>query len=158
MTYTSSAAAAIAFKKALRTAMVGLVAADDTVLVTFGHPGQQIFSYDDLVMLEDLTAEQEPATVSTNRTREDTLTQVVAIESFRAGGPEAEETSAAAAYALLALLEGYVRATDTTLGGVVRHCFLTSHRSQGFTPPGDQDQGRITVLEATFTAKARITT
>jgi hypothetical protein len=152
-----SSTAAQAFKAALRDAMKALVADRDDVLVVFGQPGQEVLNFQDLVMLEELTADQNPATFGTNRAREEVLTQAVVFECFRPGGPEAEETSAVAAYALLGLLENHVRSVDTTLGGVVRQCFLTSHRSQGFTSPTAAIQGRTTVIEAVFTANVRIT-
>ena len=153
----STVTAAAAFKAAMVTAMQTLTASDDTVLVTFGSPGQQVLNYNDAISFEDLTAEQSPATLGTNRSREETLTLLVVIESFRAGGPEQEKVAADAAYALLALLERHVRMTDTTVGGTVRDCFLTSHRSQGFTTPAEMTQGRLCLVEATFTAHVRVT-
>lgn len=151
-----STTAAHDFKAALAAAMRTLTADDDQVLVSFGNPGQQGLNFTDWVMFEDLTSEQSPATMGTNRSREEILTQLVVLECFRAGGPEAEELASDAAYALLGLLEQHVRQTDTTVGATVRQCFLSSHRSQGFTSPVDQVQGRTILVEATFTAAVRI--
>lgn len=152
----SSVTAAQSFKAAMVAAMQTLTAGTD-VLVTFGSPGQQVLNFDDSVSFEDLASEQSPATMSTNRSREETLTLLVVVESFRAGGPEAEPIASGAAYSLLALLERQVRMTDTTVGGTVRDCFLTAHRSQGFTSPAEMAQGRTCVVEATFTAHVRVT-
>lgn len=154
---TSSATRAAAFKAAMVAAMRTLVTANDGVLVVYGQPGQQVLNYNDVVSFEDLTSDQSPANLSTNRAREEILALTVVVESFRAGGPEQEQVASDAAYALLALLERHVRVTDTTVGGTVRDCFLTSHRSQGFTAPEDLVQGRVCVVEAIFTAHVRIT-
>jgi len=154
---TSSATAAHAFKAAFVAAIQGLYAADDTVLVTFGHPGPQVVNYPDAVAVMGIEVTQEPATISTNRAREETITATVAISSWRPGGAEVEATAAAAAYGILQAIETYVRVTDTTLGGVVRHCFLTGHRSEGATDPAALADGRTIEIEATFTAHVRIT-
>ena len=152
----SSVTAAQGFKLAAFNAMQTLTAADPNVLVTFGTPGQEALTVEDWVSFEDVEVEQSPATMGTNRSREENLTLTVVIETYRAG-EDAQIASSDAAYALLGLLERHVRQTDTTLGGAVRQCFLARHRSQGFTAPIDMQAGRSTVIEATFTAAVRIT-
>ena len=153
---TSSVTAAQQFKAALMDAMVTLVTGQE-VLVSFGHPGDEVGNWDDQVSFADIEVTQEFGPMGTNRSRDETLRQTVWVSSFREGGTDQERVAAARAYELLGLLERYVRFTDTTLGGVVRQCFLTSHTSQGFTDPGMTLAGREVDIEAVFTAEVRIT-
>lgn len=152
----SSVSAASNFKKALLAAMRSLVD-DGEVLVTFGHPGQDFQNWDDVVSFADTDVSQDVATMGTNRSREETLTQTVWVSCFRAGGVDQEVVASDRAYELLGLLEHHVRVTDTTLGGVVRECFLTAHRAEGATSPALLARGRTIEVEATFTAKVRVT-
>jgi len=123
--------------------------------VSFGHPG--ISNQPDIVACLDLTSEQAEATLSAaRRTREETLTLEVMVSCFRNGYGDSDKVVSDAAYALLGTLEEYVRTTDTTLGGVVRECFLTSHTSTGYTDPQSLAQGRTIDIRAIFTAHARI--
>lgn len=151
-----TATAALAFRAGMKAAIDAAV--DTTVvLVTRGNPGQDALNFDQWVMVEGLSSTQQPATISTNRSREEALTCTVVIECFRPGADEAQEMAEADAYALLEAIEYQVRVTDTTLGGAVRWCFLTSHRSDGFTTPEGMAEGRSCVIEAEFTAAARVT-
>lgn len=126
------------------------------VQVTFGHPG--IMQADDMIAFMDMTSEQHFATMSASRrSREETLTLKVMVSSFRNGNADNDQAPSDAAYGLMSQLEEYVRITDTTLGGAVRECFLTSHTSTGYTDPQSLAQGRTVDIEATFTAKARVT-
>lgn len=154
---SSSATAAQAFKAAMVAAMQGLYAADPSVLITFGHPGPQVANFLDAVAFTDLSVEQSPATLSTNRSREEVLTLVVQVSCWRPGGPEMESVASDAAYGLLEALERQVRVTDPTLGGIVRHCFLESHTSEGATDPAALTAGRTIEVEARFVAHVRIT-
>lgn len=153
---TSSATAAQAFKAALVSALVSLNAGSD-VLVSFGYPGAQVKNHLDAVAVTRVEVDQDPATFGTNRGREEVLTATVIVSSWRPGGPEAESVASDAAYALLEALERHVRVTDTTLGGVVRHCFLASHSSDGETDPASLVNGRTIEIEARFVAHVRIT-
>ena len=154
----SSATAAQAFKAALVAAMQTLVVdRDPQVLVSFGHPGQDMANWADLVAFTDTDSEQETATMGTNRSRNETLTQTVQISCYRPGGADQESVASAAAYGLLELLEHHVRVTDTTLGSLVLWCFLTSHRCTGETAPDLLMDGRTIDIEATLTARARVT-
>ncbi|HUX70577.1 MAG TPA: hypothetical protein VMV41_08725 [Cellulomonadaceae bacterium] len=153
---TSSVTAAQAYKAALVDAMTALVA-DQEVLVTFGHPGREVANWHDIVSFADTSSAQQVATMGTNRSREETLTQKVWISCERAGDQDQERVASDAAYALLGLLEHHVRVTDTTLGGVVRQCFLTSHTATGETDPKFLDYGRLIEIEAEFTALVRVT-
>jgi len=149
---TSSSAAAT-FKAALVTAIKTLV--EPEVLVTYGHPGIELA--DDMIGVTRVAVKQDFATLGTNRTREETLTADVVISCYRGGGPEMEQVVGDRVYDLLGRIEFYVRRTDTTLGGVVRQCFLTSHESEGSTDPDLLAEGRVIECTATFTAQARIT-
>jgi hypothetical protein len=153
---TSSVTAAQAFKAALADQMTALVAGQD-VLVTFGHPGDELGNWDDVVSFADTGAEQVSGPMGTNRSREETLRQTVWVSIFRPGGADQERVASDRAYELLGLLEHHVRFTDTTLGGVVRQCFLTGHTSTGQTDPGELASGRLIEIEATFTAQVRVT-
>lgn len=155
----SSTTAAQAFKAAMVAAMRELTVADDHVLVSFGAPGQQALNFLDVVSFEDITSEQDPATLGTNRAREEILTLQVVIECFRPGEGDQEEAASDAAYDLLGRLERHVRVADTTVGGTVRQCFLTSHRSTGETDPAALAvlHGRLIAVEAVFTARVRVT-
>jgi hypothetical protein len=126
------------------------------VQIAYGHPG--VTQNDDIVAFEAVTSQQDPATLGTNRSREEVLTITVTISTWRPGGPDQEQVASDAAYALLGDLENHVRKTDTTLGGVVRSCFLTQHTSDGATDPDILALGRLIVVAATFTAAVRIQT
>ncbi|NQX36253.1 hypothetical protein [Herbiconiux sp. VKM Ac-2851] len=131
-------------------------AAEPDVQISYGHPGKT--QHPDIVGFSRVTSEQDPATLSTNRSREETLQLVVTFSIYRFGGPEMEEVATVRAYKLLGDLENYVRKTDTTLGGVVRHCFLQTHESDGESDPNVLAQGRLIEVQATFQAQNRITT
>lgn len=154
---TSSVTTAQTFKSNFYTAAVALLA-DQEVLVSFGHPGMEEQNWDDLVGFADLEVAQDVATMGTNRSREETLRLTVWISVHRDGeGPTLEQVTSDRAYALLGVLEHHVRQTDTTLGGAVRECFLTAHTSTGQTDPDLLTAGRTIEIEATFTARARVT-
>lgn len=151
----STFTAAADFKEALYNAAVTLWA-DTDVQVSYGHPGMS--QSDDIVAVMDVRSGQNPATLSTNRTREEELRCTVMVSIYRGGGPEQEKVCTDRAYELLGALENYVRTTDTTLGGVVRHCFLESHESDGSTDPNVLGGGRLIEVSAVFVAANRITT
>lgn len=151
MTLTS---AGPAFKAAFFNAATSLWAAED-VQVCYGHPGVNMA--DDLVVFGGLDTQQEPATMGAGRSREEILTLEVVVSVYRGGGAEQEQVTAARAYELLGELETYVRVTDTTLGGAVRHCFLVSYTSEGVTDLDVLSSGRETDITAQFAARARIT-
>lgn len=153
---TTTVSAAPTFKAALFAA-AGTLFANDTpaVLVTYGMPAFD--PYNDVVSFASTTSTSEPATLSTRRQREETLTQEVIFYCFQEGGQEQEVVVMTRAYTLLAQLEEYVRVTDTTLGGAVLYCFLTEHASDAATDQDVLRKGRLHVLTATFTAHNRIT-
>lgn len=148
----------LAFKKAFYQGVKDLMAEDyDTehVYVVFGQPST--YQPEDIVSFGRLSVGQEAATMSTNRSREETISVEVTVSCFLGGDEDAEIATAERAYELLRRIERYVRMADTTVGGTVRQCFLTAHESEGATPEDLIEQGRVTEVVATFTAQARIT-
>lgn len=159
-----TASATQRYKMALYLAAQTVFAADDATVVSFGIPGP--VQADDLVAFLGSRSRQDPATLGTNRAREEILTQDVVISSYRGGGWEAEITASDRAYDLLRRLEVYVRVDNTELrglvdpldDGVVRWCFLAEHESEGMTDPEDIELGRSITITATFEARVRIKT
>ena len=113
-------------------------------------------SRSELARVVVVTSNQEPVTFGTQRSREETLTCQVDFYSFRPGGEEMEEVVEARAWEMVDELAQYVRVTDTTLGGVVRQCFLTDVASDAATDPDVLAKGRMHVVSATFTAENRV--
>jgi hypothetical protein len=155
---TSSTTAAQAFKAAFVDGIADLMAAsEDTqyVNVCFGAPYD--LSPDDIIAFTELESEQEVATLG-NRGRDEALRLTVEISCFMGGSaPDLERQVSDRAYYLLGLVERWARVTDTTIGGTVRHCFLSGHQSIGRTDPDNLDKGRVIEITATFLAAARIT-
>lgn len=147
--------AAPLLKAAMYAAATTLWAADTAVLVTYGMPAFD--PYNDVVSFGATTSESDMATLGPRRQREETLTQEVIIYCFAGGGQEQELIVMQRAYTLLGQLEEYARVTDTTFGGTVRECFLTSHGSDAASDESILANGRMHVLTATFTAHNRIT-
>jgi hypothetical protein len=146
------------FKQKFYEAIVDLFANDpdkDTVLVTFGGPGT--YAPNDIVSFLDVTADQDVATIGSNRGRDEQIELTVSISCVVNGGQEAELLAHQRAYSLLRAIEYYARQTDTTFGGTVRYCFLVRHGSSGQTDPALIAQGRVTEIVATFRAVARVT-
>lgn len=130
--------------------------AASNVQVSFGHPG--VTQLNDIVAFMDVSATQEPATLGTRRSRDEDLLLTVMYSIFRAGGAEMEKVAFDRAIELQAQFETQVRVTDTTLGGVVLWCFLTDIKVASSTDEQTLANGRLVEIEATYTARARITT
>lgn len=147
--------AAHAFRAALYAAALNLWAGTP-VQVILGNPAT--YQADDVVEIGAVNSTQDPATFGSQRSREEQLELEVIISIFRAGGIEREADVFDRAYALLEDLALFCRVTDTTVGGTVRQCALTSNAYGS----GNSDQtlaaGRIGVVVAKFTAQARIRT
>lgn len=150
----SEFSAAPAFKYAFWECAVELNA-DSDVQVAYGHPGTYLA--DDVIAVTRIHAEQDSASLSTNRSREEKLTLTVVVSVFRGGGPEAELVASNRAYELLGDLERFMRLDDTTVRGTVRECFLDEHDSDGETRPELIAAGRTIEIEAKFVAYARVT-
>ncbi|MBW4033029.1 MAG: hypothetical protein HIU88_10235 [Acidobacteria bacterium] len=126
-----------------------------TTYVCSGDPSQDILA--ELVSLGTVEIGQVPATLGSNRGREETLTADVHFRVFTGGGDDQQPTADARVGVLLTMLEQQVHYTDTSLGGAVRECFLTSARlDSGVDDLGNNTRGRVAVINATFTARARI--
>lgn len=147
----------LAVKRALVAAARALNPPAANYAVYFGYPGD---TYpDEAVAFTDTRSTQDVATMSTRRTRDETIEQdVLIVVTFQGSSDEAQEAAEARAYALLGGIEDYCRATDTTLGGSVLWCTLTSHNVEGYTPAENRASGYACQISATFTARARITT
>jgi len=154
VTGLSEFSAAPTFKRAFYDSAVGLWP-NTEVQVVYGQPGTYLA--DDVVAVTRVHAEQVPAAMGTNRSREETLTLTVIISVYRGGGEEVEVIASDRAYELLGQLERFVRVTDTTVRGTVRECFLDEHDSDGETRPELIASGRTIEIEAKFTAHARVT-
>jgi hypothetical protein len=144
------------FRKAIFDRCVILYAADvdPYTRVVRGLPA--FADAQDNVCVGVVTSNQEAITLSTQRSREEILTCEVTFYSFRFGGDEMEEVVEGRAWEMLDELAQYVRVTDTTLGGVVRQCFLTDVASDAATDPDVLAKGRMHVITATFTAENRV--
>jgi len=131
--------------------------ASSTVLVSYGNPGMN--QPPDIVAIMDVTSDQVIATLGNLRQREETLTCKIIVSCFRAGNADNDKVPFDAAVALLAMIENSVRPTtgDTTLGGTVRECFMTTVVSTAAADPQLLAMGRTVELEATFTAHVRVT-
>lgn len=150
----STFTAANAFRDAMVTALGTLNPTG--VLVTRGNPAYDV--YPDVISVGAVGVQSEFATMSSNmRSREETLELPVTFSSWAEGGEEAEAVAQDRVYDMLAAAETYVRVTNTTLGGVVRQCFLTAHAGDDVTPPDLLHAGRLHLVIATFTAINRIT-
>jgi hypothetical protein len=146
---------ASAFKAALVTACES--AYTSPTVVTYGHHGEQ--SSAELVMVRGVNVEVEFGPMSTNRRREETLTATVEI--YVGSGDTDQQAVTERAYALLDTLDAYLQdagvpsSTQTTLGGVVRHAWLSGHDLEETDEPDDLARGRFARITATVTARAR---
>ena len=158
VTYRTAARAAQDIKAALVAATQTLFAADDSILVTFGHPGQQLANFDDIVAWTDWATEQEPATLSmSKRTRDAQIRQQVVVSCVRPGGHEAEPVAAEAATAIIEAIEDYLRDTDPTIGGRAWKVLTADQSAQGATDPDSLANGRTVEVSATVVAYVRLT-
>lgn len=155
---TGTATNADAFKEAFYLAIQDAFAQDpdkQDVLVTFGAPGS--YAPNDLVSFLDISADQDVATLGTNRGRDETIELTVSISCIVPGMQDAELQAHQRAYTLLRAIESYARRQDPTIGGTVRQCFLVRHGSSGQTDPALIAKGRVTEIVAIFRAVARVT-
>lgn len=70
------------------------------------------------------TIRHDPATMSTNRTREETIELETQWYAFEYGSEDADRAAEDYLFARLGSLEEHIRVNDITLGGIVRQCFL----------------------------------
>lgn len=156
MAGTSSVVAAHQFKTALFTAAAELWKDNHPeFLVCWGRVGINV--PDQYVEFHGTDNTDQFATMGTNRTAEETLRLETTWFVSRFGdadlvGPEADQYL----YDRLGELERYVRVTDTTLGGVVRHCRLVAYATDDASMDSDNAYGRLSAAIAYFEAKVRI--
>lgn len=145
------------FKKRLHAAATELWRDDHPeFLVCWGKVGTYV--PDQYVEFHGTDTGDEFATMGTNRSAEETIRLETQWFVSRFGdpenaGPEADEYL----YARLAELEQYVRVTNTTLDGLVRHTRLVSYATDDAAMQRDNAQGRLSAALAMFEAKVRIT-
>lgn len=152
----ATSTAAYRFKAALFDAATTLwVRAHPELLVAWSTIGTNV--PDEYLLVLGTESDQEPATLSTNRSREETVRLETQWFVTRWGEIDAAREAEDYLYARLGELERYVRMTDTTLGGVVRHCFLVAHVTDTRSFQGAQGHGHLASAMATFEAKIRIT-
>lgn len=150
----SSSTVAYDFKRAFFEAVRDIMAGEQStqyVLVSLGSPAS--LEPEDIIAFQGVKSEQSPVTMG-NRGREEGLEIEVQISCWSGG--DDEDVPTRRAYELLGIIERYVRKTDPSIGGTVRHCFLVGHDSKGFTDPADLAKGRTSDITATFAAAARI--
>jgi hypothetical protein len=160
--YTSSALAAKAFKDAFFAAAVTNHASDNGVRVSYGHPGSGTRGVDDLIAVKNVRVTADWGPMGIRHARDVILELDVEYSAFISGVDDDDKSATDRAYALLDVDDAYCRRApayngDSTLGGVVRDCMLTSSESAGVTDNAFLAQGRLIVVLATFTARARIT-
>ncbi|GAB6857339.1 hypothetical protein [Microbacterium xylanilyticum] len=154
MNGSDTATTALKVKEAL-VAAARAVSDPDVVLVAQGIPtiGRDKTQ---IVAFLGVELQQQPATLSTNRSRDEDIS-VDGVVSVQMAGYDDDKAVEDAAWDILRSIERQVRRTDPTLGGVALWCFLTSARSFGYTTADQLAQGRLCEIEFTFTARVRIT-
>ncbi len=144
---------------AFKAALVAALEATYTTptVVTYGHHGEQ--SSTELVMVRGVSVEVDFGPMSPNRRREETLNATVEI--YVGSGGTDQQTVTERAYVLLGVLDDYLQdpgvasSTQITLGGAVRHAWLSSHELEETDDPDDLARGRFARITATVTARAR---
>lgn len=136
------------FKTALLAAAQAAIN-DPVVTYSWGEP--DVWT-DDVVLLGRSASRQSPATLGTNRSREETLSCELHVLVSRFSQVEAETR----AYAMLGLIERSCRMVDSTLGGIVRQCFMESHEAEGYQLDDDRTGRHGVEIIATFVAHVRV--
>lgn len=153
---TLLATAAHEVKNRLFLAARTVFAADTLLWVSYGWPVGGRDRPDAMSFME-IRTQQEPATLSTNRSRDEDIWVSILVEAFRAGEDEDDQVATAAVFDYVRRLERHIRTTDPTLGGLAHWCFLDQVQSAAATDPELVAQGRLVVAEVDFKARVRIT-
>ncbi len=138
-------------------ALSGITGTD--VLVCYGEPGK--YQPDDIIAVTDVSSSHELQVIAPTRPREETLTVTVVVSCYRGGDDPTgalQQIVTERAYALLGLVEDYVKVTDPSIGGTVRSLTgpITHDLVEGFSVAADgMNVGRIAEITATFTLFAR---
>ena len=139
-------------KLALLAELEALYAAP--VQVVYGPPGPD--QEDDIVCVGNARSNQDLATMSPQRRREETLDVDVIVSCYRGGGTESQQSVTERAYALLADLEDHLQGAGYDLGGVVRLARVTSHELVEAADPDVLAKGRVSEITAVVTCHVRI--
>jgi len=110
----------------------------------------------DIVCVAGVSSQQDVATMSPQRNREETILVDVVFSCFAGGGPEVQQTVTERAYALCALLENYLQTTDYTLSGTARLARVTAATLVESEDPDLLALGRLSEITATVTVVTRI--
>jgi hypothetical protein len=119
------------------------------------HWGQPLARPDEYAQWVDGIGEQEPATMSTNRSRDEVVTVAVEMFCIRRGDVDTAREAEEYVFARLGELERHIRMTNATVNGVAMWCALT--RVANETVPGKNYQGHLAAIRGEFTARIRIT-
>lgn len=112
---------------------------------------------DQYVQFSDMTFDQEPATVSPNRSREETVRVSLNWFVFRGGQVGAAIEAEEYLFSRVGELERHIRYSDPTVGGVARHCFLTEGGIDTAEGTRANHKGHLAAALTTFEGKIRIT-
>lgn len=156
MSASDIATAAHEVKNRLYLAAQTLFASEGNLWVSYGWPVGGRDRPDAMSFMEVRT-QQEPATLGTNRSRDEDIWVSVLVESFRAGQDVDDQAPTAAALGYVRTLERHIRTTDPTLGGLAHWCFLDQVQTAAATDPDLVAQGRLVVADVDFKARVRIT-
>lgn len=153
---TDFATAVHEVKNRLFLAAQDLFVSDENLWVSYGWPvgGRD---RDDLMAFMEVRTQQESATLSTNRSRDEDIWVTVLVQSFRAGEEDDDQVPTAAGIDYVRRLERHIRMTDPTLGGLAHWCMLDQLQSAAATDPDFVAQGRLVVIDCEFKARVRIT-
>ncbi len=136
--------------KAALFAAVPNIAGLSGVQVTYGQPIR--YMANEWIALLDSEGSSEPATISPNRSREETIEQTFLVAVF-SGDAQQQQTCTERAFALVEYVVDYCRTTDPTVGGTVRGMLpdvqWALEETQG-------EKGCLAELAFTLTFNARI--
>lgn len=124
------------------------------VQVVYGPPGPD--QEDDIVCVGNARSNQDLATMSPQRKREETVDVDIIVSCYRGGGTESQRPVTERAYALLALLENHLQGTGYDLSGAVRLARVTSHELVEAADPDVLAKGRVSEITAVVTCHVRI--
>lgn len=154
MSGTDLATAALKVKEALVAAATGVV--DPTLVLVSQGVSTANLDKTQLVAFLGIDTQQNPATLGTNRSRDEDIS-VDGVVSVALAGYDDDKTVEDTAWAILRAIEQQVRRVDPTLGGIALWCFLSRAQSFGYTTADRLAQGRLCEIDFTFTARVRIT-
>lgn len=156
MTASDIATAAHEVKNRLFLAAQDVFVSDDSLAISYGWPQNDRDRPDAMAFME-IRTQQEPATLGTNRSRDEYIWVTVLVESFRAGEANDDQVPTAVAIDYVRRLERHIRMSDPTLGGLAHWCMLDQLQSAAATDPDFVAAGRLVVVDCEFKARVRIT-